>query len=105
MRFALIFTDKNYMKFKDQLISPNLKLKHIVGLPKLPRVLKYKKKKKKSTIIEQRWSVIGRTFQGLWTESGEKFDIAEWPIHTCHIAPDCPVSHSCPMPGFNSTLR
>ena len=30
------------MKFKDQLISPNLKykLKHIVGLPKLPRVLK-----------------------------------------------------------------
>ena len=39
MRLALIFADKNYMKFKDQLISPNLKykLKHVVGLPKLPR--------------------------------------------------------------------
>ena len=62
MRLALIFTDKNYMKLQEQLISPNLKytsLKHIVGLPKLPRVLK------KSNNARQSMA-----------ESGEKFDIA-----------------------------
>ena len=74
------------MKFKDQLISPNLKykLKHIVGLPKLPRVLKYKKTKNKK---KKKAPTLNNACQSL-AESAEKFEIAEWPIHTCHIAPD-----------------